>query len=49
MRELPDGAFEFWHNDGDLFWGHSILIVGSLEEGLTDGEHSRGRTMRLYL
>jgi hypothetical protein len=34
----PGGAFEFWHNDGDLFWGHSILIVGSLEEGLTDAD-----------
>ena len=29
----PDGGFEFWHNDGDLFWGHSILISGSLVEG----------------
>ncbi|HET6251983.1 MAG TPA: DUF2262 domain-containing protein [Tepidisphaeraceae bacterium] len=19
-----DGSFDFWHNDGDLFWGHSI-------------------------
>ena len=29
----PDGEFEFWHNDGDLFWGHSILISGTLTEG----------------
>lgn len=29
----PDGEFEFWHSDGDLFWGHSILISGSLSEG----------------
>lgn len=28
-----DGSFDFWHNDGDLFWGHSIQISGSLSEG----------------
>lgn len=31
----PDGEFEFWHDDGDLFWGHSIQVSGSLSEGLT--------------
>jgi hypothetical protein len=30
-----DGQFEFWHNDGDLFWGHSIQISGNLDDGLT--------------
>lgn len=30
-----DGEFDFWHNDGDLFWGHSIQISGSLTKGLT--------------
>jgi hypothetical protein len=34
----PDGSFEFWHNDGDLFWGHSIQINGNLSEGLTDAD-----------
>lgn len=34
----PDGEFEFWHNDGDLFWGHSILISGSLSEGPNDAD-----------
>lgn len=34
----PDGEFEFWHNDGDLFWGHSILISGSLENGPDDAD-----------
>ena len=24
----PDGSFDFWHDDGDLFWGHSIQISG---------------------
>jgi len=31
----PDGSFDFWHNDGDLFCGHSIQISGNLSEGLT--------------
>ncbi|MEQ8789952.1 MAG: DUF2262 domain-containing protein [Pirellulaceae bacterium] len=34
----PDGDFEFWHDDGDLFWGHSIQISGSLGEGLTHAD-----------
>lgn len=34
----PDGKFEFWHNDGDLFYGHSIQISGSLEKGLTHSD-----------
>lgn len=34
----PNGEFEFWHNDGDLFYGHSIQISGSLEKGLTHSD-----------
>lgn len=30
----PNGEFTFWHDDGDLFWGHSIEISGSLKDGL---------------
>jgi len=30
-----EGDFEFWHSDGDLFWGHSIQICGSLDKGCT--------------
>lgn len=30
-----DGSFEFWHQDGDLFWGHAIRIGGSLSRGPT--------------
>jgi len=29
----PDGTFEFWCNDGDLFWGHSISVAGDLVKG----------------
>lgn len=32
----PDGTFEFWHDDGDLFGGHSIEITGDLKKGCTD-------------
>lgn len=31
----PSGSFDFWHNDGDLFWGHSIQISGNLTKGPT--------------
>ena len=31
-----DGRFEFWHDDGGLFWGHSIQVSGTLKDGLTD-------------
>jgi hypothetical protein len=34
----PDGRFEFWHDDGDLFWGHTIHISGSLAKGLTGAD-----------
>jgi hypothetical protein len=34
----PDGDFEFWHGDGEVFWGHSIQISGSLDEGLTQAD-----------
>jgi hypothetical protein len=33
-----DGRFEFWHHDGDLFWGHAIQISGTLKDGLTDAD-----------
>jgi hypothetical protein len=31
----PDGNFDFWYDDGDLFWGHSIQVSGSLADGPT--------------
>lgn len=33
-----DGSFEFWHDDGDLFWGHSIMIDGTIADGPTHAD-----------
>jgi hypothetical protein len=35
---FPDGRFDFWHDDGDLFGGHAIQISGSLNKGLTHAD-----------
>ena len=29
----PEGGFEFWFGDGDMFFGHSIHVTGSLDSG----------------
>lgn len=34
----PDARFSFWHDDGDLFWGHAIAIEGSLTRGLVSAD-----------
>lgn len=34
----PEGHFDFYHTDGNLFRGHWILVSGSLKEGLTDAD-----------
>jgi hypothetical protein len=31
----PGGEFSFNHDDGDLFWGHSIQVCGNVADGLT--------------
>jgi len=33
---LEDGSFQFFFEDGDLFWGHTIQITGTLTDGVTD-------------
>ena len=38
VQIYEDGAFDFWFNDGDLFWGHSIHVTGSLESGPEDAQ-----------
>lgn len=34
----PDGSLEFSHSDGELFYGHSIQVTGSISKGPTDAE-----------
>jgi hypothetical protein len=34
----PDGSFDFFHDDGELFWGHAIQVWGSLSEGPTGAD-----------
>lgn len=29
----PEGGFEFWFEDGEMFYGHSIHVKGTLKEG----------------
>lgn len=33
-----DGDFDFWHNDGGLFWGHSIQLSGNIKRGFSDAD-----------
>jgi hypothetical protein len=33
-----DGSFTFWHKDGDMFWGHSIEVRGTLNKGPTSAD-----------
>lgn len=28
------GRFHFWFDDGDIFWGHAVLVAGNLQDGL---------------
>lgn len=36
----PDGAFDFWFSDDDLFWGHDIAAMGKLDSSdLSGGIH----------
>lgn len=30
---LEDGCYSLWYDDGDMFWGHSICVDGSLSKG----------------
>lgn len=33
-----DGSFAFWHDDGELFWGHAIQVSGDLKSGPRDAD-----------
>ena len=38
IDDADDGRFTFWHDDGDLFWGHAIQITGTLANGPTEAD-----------
>jgi hypothetical protein len=33
-----DGPIEFMYDDGDLFWGHQLVAIGTLAGGVTSAE-----------
>jgi len=35
IRVRGNGDFVFWFEDGDLFWGHDIMVEGSVTDGPT--------------
>lgn len=38
IQTYGDGRFEFWFQDGDLFWGRAIHVTGTLENGPDDAQ-----------
>lgn len=34
----PEGEFEIFFFDGDMFWGHSITVSGNISDGFTSAE-----------
>lgn len=38
IQVSANGDLEFWFNDGDLFWGHSVHVTGSLSQGPLDAQ-----------
>ena len=38
IQAEADGGFEFWFGDGDLFFGHSIHVIGNVKDGLDWGD-----------
>ncbi len=38
IQVTGSGSFEFWFNDGDRFYGHSIYVSGDLENGPNKAE-----------
>lgn len=33
-----NGDFDFWFDDGDIFWGHSICVTGNLHKGFNEAQ-----------
>ena len=38
MTISPDGDYEVYYNDDDMFWGHVIIVSGNVETGIEDAE-----------
>ena len=38
IQVSPDQSFLFWFNDGEMFWGHSIQVSGTLSDGPTEAQ-----------
>lgn len=36
LQAYADGSFEVFYDDGNLFWGHVIIVSGTLKDGPTD-------------
>ncbi|MDE7309445.1 MAG: DUF2262 domain-containing protein [Lachnospiraceae bacterium] len=34
----PDGDYEVYYNDDDMFWGHVIIVSGNIETGIEDAQ-----------
>lgn len=34
----PDKSYTFWFEDGDIFWGHSVVVKGDFENGFERAE-----------
>lgn len=38
MNILKESCFEIYYHDDDMFFGHVIIVSGSLENGIDDGQ-----------
>ena len=38
LSVYSEGDFEMFFSDGDIFWGHSIIVSGNIHEGLSSAE-----------
>ncbi len=38
MTISPDGNYEVYYNDDDMFWGHVIIVSGNTETGMEDAQ-----------
>ncbi|PEL51048.1 DUF2262 domain-containing protein, partial [Bacillus toyonensis] len=38
LSVYSEGDFEIFFLDGDIFWGHSIIVSGNIHEGLSSAE-----------